>query len=76
MALAVNLMPLPDGLTEAGQRTLAILAFAIIVWLTEALDYAVSSVLIVALLALVAIALFLSVAMTATGSTGASPAGH
>lgn len=101
VALAINLMPLPEGLTEAGQRTLAILAFAVIVWLTEALDYAVSSVLIVALiafalgnapagtgtvdmghakalgialsgfsngaLALVAAALFLSVAMTATG---------
>lgn len=101
VALAIALAPLPDGLTVAGQRTLAILAFAVIVWLTEALDYAVSSVLIVALLALalgfaptgtggellgtgkalgkalsgfsntalalVAAALFLSVAMTATG---------
>lgn len=101
VALAIALMPLPDGLTVSGQRILAILAFAVIVWLTEALDYAVSSVVIVALmalalgaapadtgtavlgtgkalakalsgfsnsaLALVAAALFLSVAMTATG---------
>ncbi len=101
VALAINAMPTGDGLSEAGQRILAILAFAVIVWLTEALDYAVSSVLIVALialalgmapagagpellgtgkalakalsgfsnsaLALVAAALFLSVAMTATG---------
>lgn len=101
VALAIALLPPPEGLTTAGQRTLAILAFAVIVWLTEALDYAVSSVLIVALLALalgfapagtgtealgtakalgkalsgfsntalalVAAALFLSVAMTATG---------
>ena len=101
VALVIALMPLPDGLTVAGQRILAILAFAVIVWLTEALDYAVSSVVIVALmalalgaspagaegewlgtakalakalsgfsnsaLALVAAALFLSVAMTATG---------
>lgn len=101
VAIAINAMPLPEGLSEAGQRTLAILAFAVIVWLTEALDYAVSSVLIVGLLALalgfspvgagpevmgtgkalakalsgfsnsalalVAAALFLSVAMTATG---------
>lgn len=101
VAIAINAMPMPEGLTEPGQRTLAILAFAVIVWLTEALDYAVSSVLIVALLALalgnapigdgpevlgtakalgkalsgfsntalalVAAALFLSVAMTATG---------
>lgn len=100
-ALVIALMPTPDGLSIAGQRILAILAFAVIVWLTEALDYAVSSVLIVALmalalgaspagaggemlgtakalakalsgfsnsaLALVAAALFLSVAMTATG---------
>jgi len=101
VALGIALMPQPDGLSIAGQRILAILAFAVIVWLTEALDYAVSSVLIVALialalgsapvgtgtellgtgralakalsgfsnsaLALVAAALFLSVAMTATG---------
>lgn len=101
VALAIALMPPPDGLSIAGQRILAILAFAVIVWLTEALDYAVSSVVIVALialalgsapigttpellgtsralakalsgfsnsaLALVAAALFLSVAMTATG---------
>lgn len=101
VALGIALMPQPEGLTIAGQRILAILAFAVIVWLTEALDYAVSSVVIVALialalgsapvgtgtellgtgralakalsgfsnsaLALVAAALFLSVAMTATG---------
>jgi len=101
IGIAIEMMPLPAGLTEAGQRTLAILVFAVIVWLTEAIDYAVSSVLIVALLAialgnappaaggvnlgtgkalgialsgfsnsalaLVAAALFLSVAMTATG---------
>jgi len=44
VALTIALMPLPDGLTVSGQRILAILAFAVIVWLTEALDYAVSSV--------------------------------
>ena len=52
VAFAIDLMPLPAGLSESGQRTLAILAFAVIVWLTEALDYAVSAVLIAALLAL------------------------
>lgn len=101
-ALAILLMPQPEGLGPAGQRILAVLAFAVIVWLTEALDYAVSSVVIVALmafllgtapspkdpavllgtngalqmglagfansaLALVGAALFISVAMTATG---------
>ncbi len=35
----------------AGHRTLAILAFAVIVWMTEAIDYAVSAVLIAALMA-------------------------
>jgi len=50
---AVVILALPEfaGLSIAGQRMLAVLAFAVIVWLTEALDYAVSSVLIVALMA-------------------------
>ena len=95
-------LPTPEGLPLAGQRMLALLAFAVIVWMTEALDYAVSAVVIAALmaillgfspnvanpkvlygtsaglttafggfantaLALVAAALFLSAAMTATG---------
>ncbi|MDX2205962.1 MAG: DASS family sodium-coupled anion symporter [Hyphomicrobiaceae bacterium] len=95
-------LPTPEGLPVAGQRMLALLAFAVIVWMTEALDYAVSAVAIAALmalllgfspnvanpkvlygtgaglgmafsgfantaLALVAAALFLSAAMTATG---------
>ena len=34
-----------------GHRMLAILAFAVIVWMTEALDYAVSAVVIAALMA-------------------------
>ena len=46
VALAIALMPLPDGLTVSGQRILAILAFAVIVWLTEALDYADGDVLV------------------------------
>ena len=99
---AILLMPTPDGLPVAGHRMLAVLAFAVIVWMTEALDYAVSAVVIAALmafllglspnpanpnvlmgtsaglglafsgfantaLALVAAALFLAAAMTATG---------
>ncbi len=98
----VLLLPTPAGLTIAGHRMLAILAFAVIVWMTEALDYAVSAIVIAALMAfllgfspnpanpkallgtsagltlafsgfantalvLVASALFLSAAMTATG---------
>ena len=101
--VVVLLLPTPEGLPVAGHRMLAILAFAVIVWMTEALDYAVSAVVIAALmafllglapnpanpkgparhqrrrsalafsgfantaLALVASALFLAAAMTATG---------
>jgi anion transporter len=96
------LLPTPPGLPVAGHRMLAVLAFAVVVWMTEALDYAVSAVVIAALmafllglspnpanptslmgtsaglglafsgfantaLALVAAALFLAAAMTATG---------
>lgn len=43
-------MPTPQGLPVAGQVMLGILAFAVIVWMTEALDYAVSSVVIGALM--------------------------
>lgn len=49
--IAILLLPTPAGLPVAGHRTLAILAFAVIVWMTEAVDYAVSAVLIAALMA-------------------------
>jgi sodium-dependent dicarboxylate transporter 2/3/5 len=49
--LAVMLIPTPPGLSIAGQRMLAILAFAIVIWMTEALDYAVSAIVIAALMA-------------------------
>ena len=100
--VAVLWLPTPEGLSIAGQRMLAVLAFAVIVWMTEALDYAVSAIVIATLmafllglspnpanpnvllgtsaglglafsgfantaLALVASALFLAAAMTATG---------
>jgi anion transporter len=95
-------LPTPEGLPVAGHRMLALLGLAVIIWMTEALDYAVSAVVIAALmafllgtapnpanpatlmgtsaglglafsgfantaLALVASALFLAAAMTATG---------
>lgn len=47
---ALLLMPAPQGLPAAGQVMLAVLAFAVIVWMTEALDYAVSAVVIGALM--------------------------
>jgi anion transporter len=100
--LVILLLPTPAGLPVAGHRMLAVLVFAVIVWMTEAVDYAVSAVVIAALmafllgtspnpanpnvlmgtsaglglafsgfantaLALVAAALFLAAAMTATG---------
>jgi sodium-dependent dicarboxylate transporter 2/3/5 len=100
--IVVLLLPTPVALPVAGHRMLAILAFAVIVWMTEAIDYAVSAVVIAALMAfllglspnvanskvlmgtsaalglafsgfantalvLVASALFLAAAMTATG---------
>jgi anion transporter len=100
--VAVLLLPTPASLPVAGHRMLAILVFAVIVWMTEAIDYAVSAGVIAVLMAfllgfspnpanpnvlmgtsagltlafggfantalvLVASALFLAAAMTATG---------
>lgn len=50
--VAVLLLPTPEGLPLAGHRTLAILAFAVILWMTEAVDYAVSAIIIAVLIAL------------------------
>ena len=50
--MAVLALPTPAGLPVAGQTMLAILAFAVIVWMTEALGYSVSAVVIAALLIL------------------------
>jgi sodium-dependent dicarboxylate transporter 2/3/5 len=49
--LVVLALPTPAALPVAGHRTLAILAFAVVVWMTEAIDYAVSAVVIAALMA-------------------------
>jgi len=100
--VAVLAMPAQVGLPIAGQRMLGILAFAILVWITEAVSYETSAIMITVLiavligyaptvqdpgviygtskalgmalegfsntaLALVAAALFISVAMTVTG---------
>jgi sodium-dependent dicarboxylate transporter 2/3/5 len=100
--VAALMLPTPEGLPVAGHRMLAILTFAVIVWMTEAVDYAVSAIIVAALMAfllgfspnpanpntllgtsaaltlafsgfantalvLVASALFLAAAMTATG---------
>ena len=51
MLLGILLMPTPAGLSVAGHRMLAVFGFAVIVWVTEALDYVVSAVVIAALMA-------------------------
>ncbi|MCY7318788.1 MAG: anion permease [Ramlibacter sp.] len=48
--LLILWLPAAARLPAAGQVMLAILAFAVIVWMTEALDYAVSAVVIGALM--------------------------
>ena len=50
--VAIILMPTPEGLSTSGHRMLAILTFAVIVWLTEAVSYEVSSLAVMALIAL------------------------
>ncbi len=42
--VAIVLLPQLEGLSVAGQHMLGIFAFAVIVWMTEALDYAASSI--------------------------------
>lgn len=49
--VAILLVPRPAELSVAGQHMLAIFAFAVIVWMTEAIDYAASSVILMALMA-------------------------
>lgn len=48
--IGIVFMPTPQGLPVAGQMMLGILAFAVVVWMTEALDYAVSAIVIGALM--------------------------
>lgn len=50
--LVIVMLPTPAALPVAGQMMLAILAFAVIVWMTEAIDYAVSAIVIAALMAI------------------------
>jgi len=50
--IIVMLLPTPEGLSIAGHRMLAILTFAVIVWITETVSYEVSSLMILSLVAL------------------------
>ncbi len=49
--LIVLVLPTPAGLSVVGQHMLAVFGFAVVVWITDALDYAVSAVVIAALMA-------------------------
>ena len=49
--VAILLLPTPANLPVAGHHMLAILAFAVILWMTEAVDYAVSAIVIAVLMA-------------------------
>jgi solute carrier family 13 (sodium-dependent dicarboxylate transporter), member 2/3/5 len=49
--VAIIMLPQPAGLSIAGQHMLGILAFAVIVWMTESVEYAASSIMVMALTA-------------------------
>jgi anion transporter len=49
--LVVLALPNPIGLPIAGQRMLAVFAFAVVVWISEGVDYAVSAIVIAGLIA-------------------------
>lgn len=49
--LMVLALPTPEGLPVAGHRVLAILIFAIIVWISEAVSYEASAIIITSLMA-------------------------
>src|SRR5262245_4275185 len=71
--LLVLLLPPATGLPPAGQVMLAILAFAVIVWMTEALDYAVSALVVGALMVFL-LAFVPDVARPAAGAMGTNAA--
>lgn len=50
--IIITLLPNPTDLPVAGQRALAVLAFAVILWVTEAVAYPVSAAMIISLVAL------------------------
>ena len=50
--IAILLLPTPAGLPVMAKMTLAILAFAVIMWVTEAVSYPVSATLILGLIIL------------------------
>lgn len=63
LLIGILILPTPADLPVAGQRALAILAFAIVLWVTEAVTYTVSAFMIIGL-----IAILLGLAPPATGA--------
>lgn len=53
MFAAIILAPNPEGLTDQGQRALAVMALAVVLWATESLHIAVTGMVSVVLLVLV-----------------------
>ena len=49
---AVLMLPTPAGLVPAGHRMLAVLCFAVVIWITEAVSYPVSAAVIASLMLL------------------------
>jgi sodium-dependent dicarboxylate transporter 2/3/5 len=49
--VAIITLPQPAGLSAAGQHMLGIFAFAVIIWMTESVEYAASSIMLMALMA-------------------------
>jgi sodium-dependent dicarboxylate transporter 2/3/5 len=47
----IIMLPQPVGLSVAGQHILGVFVFAVVVWMSEAVDYAASSVILLALMA-------------------------
>ncbi|TWB97062.1 anion transporter [Bradyrhizobium macuxiense] len=50
--MAIIMAPSPAGLSLAGQRVIAVMAFVVLMWITEAIPYGVSAVALVFLLIL------------------------
>ena len=48
--IGLSLIPTPQGLSVAGHRTLALLVFSVVLWMTEGVSYPVSGVIIAALM--------------------------
>ena len=48
--VTILLLPQPEGLSVARPRMLAIFSFAVVIWISDALDYAVSAIVITALM--------------------------